>query len=230
MQEATEKLLSKSFNAKYIKPSEFEIGKVYYSSHSKVAGHNLMYIGCYDVFSTPLHEDAVKSGAYDIDSFIDMKYDLTARNRHIFYCIDFNKKNIGSYGNVLKQLGCSPYYATSSISKLFEKSKDIACFDAKMYNSSKQVNIDNVLDDMSKSPLFSIVDLKSKTLVDLDYDTFEFIYVRSLSSYGMLSNEAKLAAFPLCLDLRNIVLQVGENAQKNVRFSKFCIVNYGNSF
>ena len=232
MQEETEKLCLKSKQAVFIKPSEFEIGKVYSSAASKAAGKKFMYMGCHEVFSRYLHEDAVRNSSYSLHKFLDMKNDCTSKDKHIFYCIDFDRSKVAAYGNPLKTPGDSPYYATSSVSKLFEKVEDASSFDAKMYNSSKPVNEENVLDDMSKSPLFSMVDFSTKHLEDLDYKTFEYLYGRSLTTSSMLTDEAKCLSFPFCLNTRDIVLQVGQQALKSrsVTFSKFCIVDSSSIF
>ena len=175
IQRATSSLFTYKNSIKYTKPSKFEVGKVYSSSNSKVAGHKFMYMGVHDVYSSYLHADAILSKKYDIDRFLNDKNDITSRDVHVFYCIDFNKDSICHYyGNNIgaSAFESSPYLLVKNLSKLFEDVSDSIEGDFTMYNDIAPVTYDAIADDMSKSALFNLIDLKSSQLADIYWPTF----------------------------------------------------------
>ena len=105
----------------------------------------------------------------------DDKNDITSRDVHVFYCIDFNKDSICHYyGNNIgaSAFESSPYLLVKNLSKLFEDVSDSIEGDFTMYNDIAPVTYDAIADDMSKSALFNLIDLKSSQLADIYWPTF----------------------------------------------------------
>lgn len=165
----------------FIKPSQYEVGKVYSSEVSKVAGCKCMYLGMHDVYSGEVHLKAVMRKDYsDLPKFEKDRTDITGK-KHVFYCLCCNPSD-AQYGLLSNSPAHSPYYVISSLSKLFEKVEDLDGTEYKMYNDeSKPVTLANVKADMEVSAMFNKLDLSDATKLyrsyaDVDYQLFEDVF------------------------------------------------------
>ena len=176
---ATSKYTTSIDETTFIKPSQYEVGKVYSSNVSKVAGCKCMYLGIHDVYSEEVHLKAVMRKDYsDLPEFEKDRADITGK-KHVFYCLSYepSKTKYGLLGNSPEK---SPYYVINSLSKLFEKVEDLDCTKYKMYNDeSKPVTLANVKADMEVSAMFNKLDLSDMANMHksyIDYKLFEDIF------------------------------------------------------
>ena len=220
MQQATDSLFTKKTNVKYIKPKDFVVGKVYSSSNSKIAGHKYMYMGIHDVYSCTLHENAFSTGRYDIDKFLNDRCDATSKDMHVFYCIDFKKNDLCTYGGLGRNAGSQPYFVTKNVSKLFENADDKVEDGFTMHNSALPVKYETVVDDMSKSAMFNLIDLSVKHLTNLCWPTFEDL-VNGFTYGSSEYYECKLKTYPFDASYRKITMHCDEHAYKESLRSSF---------
>ena len=205
MQQATDSLFTQKTNVKYIKPKEFEVRKVYSSRNSKMSGHKYMYMGIHDVYSCTLHENAFSTGKYDIDKFLNDRWDATSKDMHVFYCIDFKKEDLRTYDGLGRGAGSQPYFVTKNVSKMFENVSDKVEGNFMMHNSSFPVTYETVADDMSKSAMFNLIDLNSRHLVDFNWPAFEDLF-----GYTRYNNaeyyECRLKTYPFDSSYTRIIM------------------------
>lgn len=198
IQTATIKYSASIDDTDFIKPSQYEIGKVYSSEVSKVAGCKCMYLGMHDVYSGEVHLKAVMRKDYsDLPEFEKDRIDITGK-KHVFYCLCCNP-GAAQYGLLSNSPAHSPYYAISSLSKLFEKVEDLDSAKYKMYNDeSKPVTLANVKADMEVSAMFNKLDLSDtaktyRNYTNVDYQVFEDIFGRF---NGQNDNKTEAKTFP----------------------------------
>ena len=185
----------------FIKPSQYEIGKVYSSEVSKAAGCKCMYLGMHDVYSGEVHMKAVMRKDYsDLPTFEKDRIDITGK-KHVFYCLCCNPSD-AQYGLLSNSPAHAPYYAISSLSKLFEKVEDLDSTKYKMYNDeSKPVTLANVKADMEVSAMFNKLDLSDtaktyRNYTDVEYQVFEGIFG---CFSGQNDNKTEAKAFPFSI-------------------------------
>ena len=181
MQNATDELVTARDTVESIKPAKLEIGKVYSSATSKLAGNKYMYLGKHDVYSEALHLKAVMRGNYsDMQEFIEDRQDITGQSRYVFYCIDIRKDGSWSVYNNIP--GFSPYYVTTNVSKMFDTVEDVDLSNYFMYNdSSKNVSLEAVQQDMKRSALFNLIDFSKAIKTYASSKPLEDIFTHSYS-------------------------------------------------
>lgn len=193
LQDATAKYVGMRETFAALKPSEFEVGKVYSSKSSKLSGHLYMYLGKHDVFSDKTHLRAVMAGNYGcLENMLEKRDDITGKDKHVFYCLDSIKKDCYALRNNCP--GYSPYYITKNISKLFDKCEVVDLTKYTMYNdSTKPCTFDNIKDDMSRNALFNMIDFSKTYISAADYQALEDVFAY-LHGYDYYDGSAK--AFP----------------------------------
>ena len=230
IQDATDEFVSARDRIASIKPSEYEVGKVYTSKTSKLAGSRYMYLGKHDVYSVRLQLKAVMKKDYsDLDEFLDDRTDITGKDRFVFYCLDV-KKSKREWGVTDNTPGVSPYYITSSLSKLFDRVEsgiDLTKFT--MYNSDLPCTYENVREDMERSALFNMIDFSAQDeYVKVDYDAAEDVFARlhgydyappsyrafpfSCESTGIFMRSRNVE--PGCVSCRDVTFVSHENSDK----------------
>lgn len=207
LQTATDKFVSAREIYVALKPSEFEIGKIYSSKTSKLSGHLYMYLGKHDVFSAEAHNRAVMAENYDcLKELFESRNDISGKDKHVFYCLDSHKEDNYSLRNNCP--GYSPYYITGNLSKLFDKCEDVDLTKYTMYNDdSKPCTFENIKDDMSKSALFNIVDFSKTYISAADYQTLEDVFAYL---HGYNFPDGALKAFPFS-DYNDGIFLIAEN-------------------
>ena len=226
IQKATDDFVSARDKIVTIKPAEFKVGKVYTSRTSKMAGNKYMYLGKHDVFSTDLQLTAVMRKDYsDLEERINDRMDITGVGRYVFYCLDSDRSTNG-WSLTNNTPGVSPYYVTSSISKLFDREEtgvDPSKFT--MHNSAKPCTYDNIREDMSRSAMFNQIDFAaSEKYVKVDVDAAEDVFAH-LHAYDYAPSA--LRAFPFSCDAHGIFMQMMCKQRSWISRRDITISSYG---
>lgn len=203
LKSATTKLLHSKDNVEWIKPSQFEVGKIYSSTNSKMGNGSkydsmYMYLGVHTIYSDDCHFRAVMTRNYaDLENYVKDRTDITNPERHVFYCLNPKHPVIPlSHGIFHNYPSSAPYYVTATVSKLFDKVEDVDPAKFKLYNdNTKPATLDNIKEDMQRSAYFNRIDFaKSNSLVSLDYQIVEDLY-GYLHGYD-ISISTCMATFP----------------------------------
>ena len=133
-----------------------------------------------------------KNDYSSLEAFLDRKTDVTSAKKHIFYCIDFEQDKIAGAYDTAKYPSFEPYYAVSSISKMFETEESATYTGKHMHNSSKLLTLENIKEDMATSALFHKIDFSSKQTVPLSFGHFSYML-------NDLDSESKQLAARLCV-------------------------------
>lgn len=193
IQEETDKYVSMRESIEALKPSQIEVGKVYSSKTSKLSGHLYMYLGKHDVYSAEAQSRAVAKRNYEhLEQSIGRRDDISGKDKHVLYCIDSARRDNWSLRN--NEPGNSPYYVTSSLSKLFDTCKYVDLAEYTMHNdSSKLCTFENIKEDMARSAMFNMIDFSKTYDSQADYQAIEDVF-GYLHGYDF--PEGALKAFP----------------------------------
>ena len=176
IQEETDKYVSMRESIEALKPSQIEVGKVYSSKTSKLSGHLYMYLGKHDIYSAEVQSRAVARGEYShLNQFIERRDDISGKDKYVLYCIDSDRCDCWSLRN--NEPGNSPYYVTSSLSKLFDTCESVDLVKYTMHNdNSKPCTFENIKEDMTRSAMFNMLDFSKTHISQADYQAIEDVF------------------------------------------------------
>lgn len=176
---------------KTITEPSLTVGKTYRAA--RVLAGDYMYLGKVDTYSRKCHIEALASGKYDVDRFVEEEKSLLRNSSYSVFPTTVGKL---VFYRVNPGRGENPYVIRTSGNGVFAGEVDVPG-GALMHNSmTKRVTYENVLDDMRRNIAFSKLELSHAAgFKPVSFELFEEIFDECLAGgrYSCGERRPKLA-------------------------------------